>query len=80
MLCGLQCFVFPPPHNARKLTLMPVRILTDIMTRMIRKEKDASVWMWYCGNSITGSASHKHMVIVSKFTLVEKEPRTGVFC
>lgn len=31
--------MFPPPHNARKLTLMPVRILTDIMTRMFRKEK-----------------------------------------
>jgi hypothetical protein len=62
---------------------MPVQILTDIMTENNSEgeKKRRLLWQGYCGNSITrGVFSLTSMVILSKYTLIEKEPGSGVFC
>ncbi|WP_231571015.1 hypothetical protein, partial [Gordoniibacillus kamchatkensis] len=73
---------FPLIRNVQKLTVMVVRILTDIMTRTSIQGKEKTP-PFRCGAVRAApleTSSHHNMVIVSDFSLVEKEPDTGVFC
>ena len=70
--------MFTLKHNARKLTVLPVRGLTNIMSVSQKRKRMPPYSVSLFAQAHWRHPLTKRMIIVSNYELVEKIP--GVFC